>query len=413
MTSEAVAGSAGTRGQGVRENRGFILGNLAAGHGITHWYSDSFNVVIPTIAADLGLSGVQIGSLALVRNLTSGLLVIPAGFAIDMARRRWGLIMTTCMVWIAIAYAIMGFAPNYWVLLPAMVLIAMPGSIWHLPAIAALSLRFPEKRGFALSFHGVGGNIGSSLGPLAASGLLALLFWRHVFYVYAIPALIVAGLVWWSLKNLGGAEKQKGESLRARVRAAGKMLRNPMVLGLLASSVLRGMGNTAITAFLPVFLVDERGFAGDSLKLGLYVTVMTGMSTLASPVLGILSDRIGRKAILVMGTLVVGVLSMVMVQVGAGWELIPVLAGIGLFTYSMGQIIQVAIIDVVGSGRAATAIGILQGAQLSLVAISPLIAGAIKDSLGTSYIFYYAGGVTLLSTVMLFSLPLKKGESGA
>ena len=191
------------------------------------------------------------------------------------------------------------------------------------------------------------------------------------------------------------------------------MLRNPVVLGLLASSVLRGMGNTAITAFLPVFLVDERGFAGDSLKLGLYVTVMTGMSTLASPVLGILSDRIGRKAILVMGTLVVGVLSMVMVQVGAGWELIPVLAGIGLFTYSMGQIIQVAIIDVVGSGRAATAIGILQGAQLSLVAISPLIAGAIKDSLGTSYIFYYAGGVTLLSTVMLFSLPLKKGESGA
>jgi hypothetical protein len=84
------------------------------------------------------------------------------------------------------------------------------------------------------------------------------------------------------------------------------------------------------------------------------------------------------------------------------------MAGIGLFTFSLGQIMQAAIIDVVGVGTEATAIGLVQGAQGVLAAASPLIAGGISDAFGVTYVFYYAGGITLLSTMLLFSLPIRR-----
>ncbi len=393
---------------GFKENRYFVLSNLSIGHGITHWYSESFLVMIPTIAADLGLSGVQIGSLTFVRNLASGLVSIPAGFAVDMVRRRWGMILVITMLWTCVAYIMMGLAPNYWVLLLAMLMIAIPGTIWHLPGIAALSQRFPDKRGFALSMHGVGGNVGNAIGPIVASALLGILIWRHIFLVYAVPALIIAGVIWWSLSNVGGSSDKKGPTLKTRVQGARQMMRNPLIWGLLTSSLLRGMGSSAITTFVPVYLVHERGFNDEGLKLGLYFATLTGLGTFASPILGTVSDNVGRKGVLVFGTLMVGVLSMVFVQMDNDWTVLAIMAGIGLFTFSLGQIMQAAIIDVVGVGTEATAIGVVQGAQGVLAAASPLIAGGISDVFGVTYVFYYAGGITLLSTILLFSLPLRR-----
>ncbi|MBM3924635.1 MAG: MFS transporter [SAR202 cluster bacterium] len=408
-TAAGVPPGPGDRKKGAfKENRYFVLSNLSIGHGITHWYSESFLVMIPTIKEDLGLTDLQIGAMTFVRNLASGLVSIPAGFAIDMVQRKWGMILVMTMLWTCVAYVLMGLAPNYWVLLLAMLMIALPGTIWHLPGIAALSQRFPDKRGFALSIHGVGGNVGNAIGPIVASALLGIFFWREIFLVYAIPAVIIAGVIWWSLQNVGGRSDKKGPDLRTRLQGARQMMRNPIIWGLLTSSLLRGMGGSAITTFVPIYLVEERGFNDEGIKLGLYFAMLTGLGTFASPILGTISDNVGRKGVLVFGTLMVGVLSIVFVQMTNDWAVLAIMAGIGLFTFSLGQIMQAAIIDIVGVGTEATAIGVVQGAQGVLAASSPLIAGGISDAFGVTYVFYYAGGITLLSTMLLFSLPLRK-----
>ena len=73
--------------------------------------------------------------------------------------------------------------------------ISGPGSVWHLPATAALSQRFPDRRGFAISMHGFESNIGNVLGPLLTGALLTALFYRTVLFIYASPALAVAVFV--------------------------------------------------------------------------------------------------------------------------------------------------------------------------------------------------------------------------
>ncbi len=68
--------------------------------------------------------------------------------------------MTLCMAGFGIGWLVVGLSPVYALLLCGMAIVAAASSLWHLPAIAALSNRFAERRGFALSVHGIGSNVG-------------------------------------------------------------------------------------------------------------------------------------------------------------------------------------------------------------------------------------------------------------
>jgi hypothetical protein len=104
-----LAALAGVRAE-MGQKRGFILANLAVGHGINHMFMQSFLVIQPYIKATMGLSDVQFGLLTTVRQATSGAINLPAGFLIDLVKRQWGLILTACMVMTAVFYGLAGDA---------------------------------------------------------------------------------------------------------------------------------------------------------------------------------------------------------------------------------------------------------------------------------------------------------------
>ena len=193
-----------------------MLAILTLGHAFAHFYQRSFLVLLPKIAVDLGLSGVRVGALGTVRHLTSFSIEVPGGFIIDMLKHRWRMIFAGCMGLIAVAWTVTGATPNFTVLVIAVALIALPGTVWHLPAMASLSQRFPERRGLAVSVHGLGGNLGNILGPLAAGMLLGLLLltWRQVAFLYAVPPLIMVFFLWVSLQNVGGQSAGGEQGLR-------------------------------------------------------------------------------------------------------------------------------------------------------------------------------------------------------
>jgi predicted MFS family arabinose efflux permease len=115
----------------AKESRAFLLATLTLGHGIAHFYQQSFLVLLPRIATDLGLGGVGVGALGTVRHATSFSIEAPGGFIVDMLKRRWGLILAGCMGLIAVAWAVAGVAPNFPILIIAVILIALPGTVWH------------------------------------------------------------------------------------------------------------------------------------------------------------------------------------------------------------------------------------------------------------------------------------------
>ena len=395
---------------GVQENRAFILGSLSVGHGLSHMFDQGYPLLITEIAATMGLGNFRTAALFAVRQAGASATSLGGGPITDHLKTYWGLILTACMLGHALTFALIGGAPGFAYLVAVTLLLSVPGSLWHLPSAAAISQRFPDRRGFAISMHGFGSNIGNVSGPVLAGALLAtgFLIWRHIFFIYAGFALLMALFVWWSLRGLGresGTGRPPG-SLGRQFAGALTLLKNPIVMALICAALLRGIGLNALFNWTPFYLRETLGMG--ALPAGIHYALLTGMGIISAPALGWLSDRWGRKAVLTPGFIIAGLLSCAVVSAGAGPLLAPILAGMGLFSFALHQIIQAAVLDYVGQGAEATAIGLLFGINGVIGIGSPFVASAVISNLGGyGAVFYYAGALTLLTAVIITAIPLR------
>ena len=192
----------------VKKGRNQLAAAVIIGHGIKHIYNSSLQVsLLPEISLGLGLSGAQFGLLSTAGRATSGITTIGAGYLGDRFAARSGLMLAISLSLMGLSYFLMGSAPGYWILFAAMLLAGIGPSLYHPPAIASLSRKFPDRRGFAISLHGTGGSVGEVLGPVLTGALLTgtfliVLTWRDVLHVSVIPAVFFAFLIWMMMRNI-------------------------------------------------------------------------------------------------------------------------------------------------------------------------------------------------------------------
>ena len=399
---------------GHRQNRGFILGWLTFGHGVAHLYDLGFPVFLTEIAKTFSLTTFQTGILLGIRVSGSGLVSMGAGVLVDRFRNEWGMMLTACMALNVIAFVLIGLSPNLALLIVGVCLISIPGSLWHLPAIASLSRRFTDRRAFAISIHSFGSTVGNSLGPLLAGLLLSFLLWRNVLFLYAIPAAIVAFFVWWSLKDLGregGEETSPAErrTLWSLGREGLHLFNNPAMLALLVAATVRGVANNAMFDWTPFYLEkapEEGGLGYSEFWVGFHMALLTGMGAISSPILGQLSDTLGRKQILVPGLALAAVLPFLIVPAGDGFLVAVVMAALGLFSFALHQIMLAAILDSVPRGNEGTVAGWVFGINGAVGFGSHLLAGAIIGENGNYGAMYvYVGVITAVAGIIVLFTP--------
>jgi MFS family permease len=169
---------------------------------------------------------------------------------------------------------------------------------------------------------------------------------------------------------------------------------------------LRGMANVAFLPFLALYLGldDELGLGNAA--LGLHIALLVGVGVVAAPVVGYISDRAGRKLVLIPGMLALCALTALLVPFGEGAGLIVILALLGVFFFSDQPILTAAALDVVGDKVAASTLGVFSFSRFVLAAASPLIAGELFDEVGIESTFFFVAGIYLLATVVLIAVPL-------
>ena len=392
----------------IKNNRAFVLGSLSVGHGLSHMFDQGFPILITEIAAYMGLGTVRVAALLSVRQGGSSATSLGGGPFIDRLKSYWGLILTACMLGHAITFAAVGASPSFALLVVVIFFLSMPGSLWHLPSAAAISQRFPDRRGFAISMHGFGSNLGNVSGPIITGTLLGLGFiiWRHIFFIYAGLAVFMSFFVWWSLRGLGREhDATPVRSLADQFVSAAALLKNPVVMALIFAALLRGIGLNALFNWTPFYLRETLEMS--YFQAGVYYALLTGMGIISAPILGWLSDIWGRKAVLVPGFFIAALLSLAVVSVGSSLLLIPIMAGLGLFSFALHQIIQASVLDYVGQGTEATAIGLLFGINGVIGIGSPFLAAAIIDWGSYGAVYYYAGILTLITAVIILAIPLR------
>lgn len=389
--------------------RNFTLAVLTVGHGATHLYNQGFQLIVAAIKEQLGLSATAADALISARQLSGAVVNAPAGIATDLFRNRWNLILALSLAWMGIASLLIGLAPTYVLLLFTVALLGIGGTTWHMPAITALSERFPDRKGFALSTHGVGGSAGDAVGPLMVGALLVALTWRDVLVVGAIAPILLGGLVFVLLRGLSGgasAALGDGRGVRGYLSGVRDVFRNRLLIMLAVVAGVRSMAQTALTPHLTFYLKEDLGLSSPT--VGAYVALLTALGIVSSPVLGTLSDRIGRKPVLLVGMSLLGVLSCALAVVPPGWPLAAVIALMGLFLYSLQAIVVAAAMDLAGERAAATTVGFMFTGNRLFSGFSPTIAGVLVDFTGTNTTaFYYTGVLMLIGSVILAFTPLR------
>ena len=304
---------------------------------------------------------------------------------------------------------------GYALLIFGMAIVAVAASVWHLPAMAALSAHFSHRRGSVLSFHGVGGNVGDVLGPVLTGILLVTLTWQAIITIYAAVPLFLAFLVFWAFRDIGqraqaAAEEQStGDTMRSQIEETKLLVRNARVWGITLVAGLRGMAYIGFVTVLPLYLADELGLTSDSehgdfenlVIRGSLIGLLVLVGIFASPVAGYISDRLGRKLVLIPGMLALAAITLLMAPFGDSLAVMSaLLAALGLFLYSDQPILTAAAMDVVREGTAATTLGLMSTSRFLFSAASPIIAGWLYD-INADNLFYYTAALYAVAVVIL------------
>ena len=396
-------------GPETRQGRNQLAGAIIFGHAVKHIFNSGMrSIIMPKIKVGLGLNRAQFGSLATAQSMSNGLSTLTAGFLGDRFSNRASQMLGLSLGLMGLSFLLAGYAPSYWTMFAVMLLVGVGPAIFHPPAISELSRRFPERRGFVVSLHGLGANVGEVLGPVSVAGVLTFMMWREVLKASFFPAILTAVLIWAMLRIPPPMSAQGVSSVREYVASVGVLLKNRVVIVLVLATALRGLGESAVGAYLPLYLIDDLGI--EELKVSLFLSGAQMAGIASQPLLGYLSDRYGRKAVLVPGTASLALLSLALSVAEPGVQLAAIIVARGAFTYSLHHIFIAAALDAARGHVQSTVVALIYGAGF-LGSFSPFVAGLISDRYGIHSAFIYGGVVLLLPTALLIAVRIPRPGS--
>jgi MFS family permease len=382
---------------------------ITIGHALTHWYPATFYLLLPLIGNELGLTYVQIGSILTVQAGCGAIANIPGGLVVDTVGRK-GLLMALSLFWIGAPYLLMGFSHEYWLLLTCAALVGIGNNLWHPTAIPLLAQHFPDRKGLAVSIHGMGGNVGDAIAPLVAGALLAYMSWREVVIVNVIPGIVMAAVLLYCMgrmetkaRPVAGGKEPARRSLGDVLRDFPKLLANRTLIFLCASSVFRSMTHGGLMTFLPIYLARDMGYS--SFWIGASMAALQTAGFIASPISGHLSDKMGRRQIIMSSMAVTAVIIVFMIMAGRSSAFVFFIAFLGFFFFSIRAVLQAWLLDATPPNMGGSSIGMLFAIQALGSSIGPLVCGIIADHYGLLATFYFLVGTIVVANLFIFFTP--------
>ena len=383
----------------LRSGRGTVAGAIVFAHALKHLYmSGQSTLIIPKITIDLNLSKSQHGLFGTASNLGWWSATMVSGYLGDRFSRRAGVMLTVSMMIMGVSMFLMGFAPGYSTILPIMFFAAIGPAMFHPPAIGELSRRFPDRRGFAVSLHGMAANFGEVLGPVTMAGLLSLMVWKDVLKAGLIPAIIAGIVIFVLIPSRKSIDNTGVQSLHQYFSSLLNLLSNKILFILILTTALRNFGESAVAHFLPLYLQDDLGYSPTTIGWLLAASQLSGV--ISQPAMGFMSDKVGSKPVIVTGTALTMVSAFALSVVRPGIQLFVAVLIRGSLIFSLHHIVIAAALDAAKGASSSTVTSLIYGAGFMSL-LSPYIAGIISDRYGIQSAFVYGGLILIIPTLTL------------
>jgi MFS family permease len=347
----------------------------------------------------LGASAFDVGLIEGFAEGVASLLKTYSGAWSDRLQKRktfvWlGYLLT------ALAKPLVGIAGSWPQVLLARGLDRFGKGIRSAPRDALLAEAVPTHlRGAAFGWHRMMDTLGAALGPVLAICFLSSHATtseglRHIYFLALIPGLIAVAFVFTVHEDFKPV--QAASSAKNLVQGAW----SPKFKRYLWAWAIFSAANSS-----DVFLLLKAQKSGVSLTTTIWLYAFYSLLyALASPYLGQLSDRIGRKIILIFG---LAIFAFVYVFFGLAHELWQfwILFGVyGLYMAATDGVGKALAVDLVPKERKATGVGLL-GTVTGLATIfASAAAGFLWDHAGAEWTFFYGAGGAVIASFLLLLL---------
>ncbi len=352
--------------------------------------------VTPIYARHLGAPPQLIGLIVAAATISGVFLKMPAGVLGDIVGFR--RLMSAGTVPKALGPFLYLVARNPLSLIAVRLFHGLSTALYAPPAAALVAKLFPAQRGRFLGIYSAAENAGVVLGPVVGgAALLAFGFDRTFLISGAIGVLtLIIGLVLLSRRIPEDQPTPGRRDLPSIRRAVAEIARQRTVLltALAEGSLFFGFGS--LQAFLPLFAIG-RGI--DAAAVGLIFGAQGVTSLLSRPYLGRLSDRVGRRPVIVGGLAAAAAVLLAVPWQHTEVALILLGALFGLATGAVTPAGQALIADVAREGNLGAAMGAFGSLWDVGHALGPICAGILRGFFSYTVVFSVIGlviGVALL-----------------
>ena len=391
-----------------RGRPGLTLGLLALSHAVIHAQSALLPLIYPIVIVQFALNPRDIGLFIAITTAVGGSMQLFYGFLTRWVARP--VLLGGGQLVFAGGMLLAGLTHSVGQLLGAISVARIGSSPQHPVGNAVLSdLYPPERRGFAISAHISGGNVGTVLVPFVGLALISRFGWQATLALFGLPALLTGSLILWRVREDGAAYRVAAREAGSVRGQLGSVLGRRDLRLILGASLIAagGRGLDIVAPFMLLYLRGPLGISEGTAAV-LYALLLVG-AVLGPLLAGWLSDRFGRRRTLVVYYLLsaVGVLAFI----GAGSNLVLLVPLLLPFGTAESPVLQAFLADRASGPTRDVAFSVYFTFAFGIGAFWAFVIGNVAASWGYPVAFTVMAASYLGAAVLVALVPGPSGES--
>lgn len=378
----------------------------------SHLLNDTIQALLPSIypllKQNYHLTFAQLGLITFTFQFTASLLQPLVGLYTDQRPMPYSLAIGMGLTLLGLVS--LAFAHHYGVILFSAALVGMGSSIFHPEASRIAHMAAGKRRGFAQSLFQVGGNAGSSIGPLLAAAVIVP-HGQEYIALFSVVAFLGVGVLWrigkWQGENLHRIQRKVADSA---LSAASALPRRTVIFSLVILALLifsKYFYLASMSSYYTFYLIDRFHVSIQQSQIYLFVFLF---SVAAGTILGgPIGDKFGRKRV-IWGS-ILGVAPFTLWLPHAS---LPVTVGltviIGLVLASAFSAILVYAQELV-PGKVGMIAGLFFGFAFGMGGIGSALLGKLADHTSIEYVYDLCAYLPLIGMLTIFLPNVERKES--
>ncbi|NDJ58609.1 MFS transporter [Enterobacteriaceae bacterium 4M9] len=373
-----------------------ILGAISLSHLLNDMIQSLLLALYPLLQAEFTLSFVQVGLITLTFQLTSSLLQPVVGYYTDKYPMPWSLPIGMCFTLCGLI--LLTLASSFPMVLMAAALVGSGSSVFHPESSRVARMASGGRHGLAQSLFQVGGNFGSSLGPLLAAVIIAPYGKGNVawFVLAALLAIIVLMQVsrWYAAQHRIAKNNPK-QALKS------PLPRNKVVLAIGILLVLifsKYFYMASISSYYTFYLMHKFGLSVQNAQIHLFAFLfaVAAGTVIGGPV----GDKIGRKYVIWGSILGVAPFTLLLPWASLWWT--------GVLTVIIGFILASAFSAILVyaqellPGRIGMVSGLFFGFAFGMGGLGAAVLGLVADHTSIELVYKICAFLPLLGIITVF-----------